>query len=351
MHTLLRSSSLLLLPAWLAAQEPDMAAMMQPAPELKKLAVMVGEFEGTGTARMAANAPPSQWTARSSVRWALDEFAIEEHATITFAGGEIPPLQFHTLIGYDREAKQFRMVAASQMGVISKPGWFVSDKEFVSTHSGVQEGQPYVDHEVVRMSDAGYDFVMVRVAGTGPAFEHVRGSFKRMQDAKPAAVAEASAASPSGEMAKLSRLAGTWKVTGTMVMSPGQDPMPISGTETNTFVFGGHVLRSQVKSDPSPEGNGPIYQMTSFIGWDPTTSSYAQVFVDNMGMIGRTDGRFAGNDQLVFTSSGPMMGAPSAGRAVLEFGSGDAPIKISCHRLQGAHPPMRDFEATYRPAK
>src|SRR5690606_12572966 len=244
----------------------------------------------------------------------------------------------------------FRMVAASPMGVFTKPGWFVSDKEFVTTHSGVHDGQPYVDHEVVRLADGGYEFVMTRIAGTGPAFDHVRGAFKRVDNARPIDVADAAAAKPSGEMAKLARLAGTWKVTGTMRMNPADEPMPISGTETNTFVFGGEVLRSLVKSDPPADGNGTIYQMIAFLAWDPTTSSYAQVFADNMGMIGRTDGRLVG-DQLVFTSAGPMMGTPTAGRGVVHMGSGDAPIKVTCDRLQGTHPPVRDFEATYKPAK
>ena len=85
--------------------------------------------------------------------------------------------------------------------------------------------------------------------------------------------------SPSEAHAVLKPLAGTWTYTGEFQMSPEEAPEVMTGTTTNTLIFGGRFLRQetagQMKDMPPFEGVG-------ILGYDNVRKEYQSVWYDNM---------------------------------------------------------------------
>lgn len=357
-----RLLALPVLAAGLAAQEPSGSAPegmdMSPAAELKKFEPMIGSWEGEGTSHgQGPDAPSIRWTAREQVAWVLGGHFAEANTTVQFPGGEMPPLHLRSFMGYDRERGRHVRFGANSMG---RAGFreirWAPDGAIVVVGTGVQGDLPTCEREIVRFGKDRYDFTVEGAVGAGPFGIHVQGTMRRVGDAVPA---EAGAGSAKGlapanpEIGKLSRLLGTWKVKGTMVPAPGAPPMPISGRETNELGFGGAVVVQHVEGDPTPMGPDmpPMsYEAWGFAHWNADRRCYESFYADNMGTVGSLEAWFTSPDEYVFCASGPMMGTPSSGRAVLRF-AGDATIQLTSDRFYGTGPAIRDFEATYARAK
>ncbi len=338
---------------------PDMAAMMQPAPQLQKYAKLIGQWEGAGTYTPAAGVTPIAWTAKESGSWALGNHFVELRTHVQFEG-QVPPLTIRSFYGFDKERQQHTMVAANSFGqCYEKDVHWGEQGELVMTTSGVEDGKPYLSRETVVLHGDGYEFRIETSVGTSPFSAKVEGKFRRLAgDARVAETAFTDPKQPAmqtqlqGELGKLARMCGRWRLTGSMKMGADAPEMAIAGIETIDPVFGGQVLCNHVVGDPAPEMGGFRYESWGYTGWDAGRGCFRQVYVSNMGEIMTMSARLAGSDQLVSTWEGVHMGQPCAVRGVITFtGDAKSPMQVSCHRLQGGAAPLCDFQAAYAPAK
>ncbi len=343
----------------LAAQEnagETMQGPAGPAAELVRYERLLGEWAGKGTVHLEPGQPGLAWTMKMSFRKALGGHFYEENGEIKFADESMPLMRGRALYGYDREQKRFVVIGANSfMGVILREIHWGSGEEMIIVSSGVEQGVPYADREVMTVGKDVIQFRVDRSAGAQPTFVHVQGSFERTAaQAPPATPAEAAmampAVMPNGELAKLSRMIGNWKIQGTMVPMPGAGEMPISGTESVTLGFDGNILTSHVVGDPSPAMGGGHYEAIGFVGWDAERNCFEYAYADNMGTSGILDGRATSPNEIVYTLATPMMGAPSTTRSITHFTDDPThPITITSDRLHGGMPAYREFSAKYSP--
>ena len=339
-------------PCTRAQDMPD----MKPAAELQKYAPFVGAWKGSGTYQPTPEAPKIKWTVHEEAKWVLGGHFLEVRTEVAFTG-DMPPMSMRGLYGWDREARRHVMLASNSMGKVARAYVdFAADGTMLIATMGTHEGKPYLSRETVRFAKDRYELKIENAMGTGPFFVEVEGVMERAADAKLAAVAaEASAAKPGPEMAKMQRLLGTWQVKGTMIPSPGAPPMEISGRETYEAAPGGNVLHSHTVGDPvaMPGATEKVsYEGISFLGWNPESRCYEWVSADSMGMVGYMRTWWSDEHTLVMTCSDPMMGQPCAMRGILAFGKDGQPaIRFSSERFPGAGPMLKDFEATYTRAR
>ena len=320
-----------------------------PAPELKKYEVLAGAFTGEGTLRMTAGGEAMPWTSTSTGQWILGGHILEERMNVVVGGGAMV-IEFRSFFGWDGETGRHVNLGVSNMGPVAlDPVHFLSANEFVVVAARSEQGHPVADHGAYQFHKDGYTFALQRIDTAGKAFEHVRGTFKRVKTDAASHVAEASfQGEATGELTKLSRLLGSWNVTGKMIPVPGMTAIPISGKETSRLGFGGTVIVGHVNGDPIP-GMGPAYEEWSFMTFDAEAKKYVHGYINNMGLIGVQNGQAVGDDVFVFTNAAPMMGSPSASRTTLDFSSGS--LQVASDRFSGAGPAVREFEGSYKRAK
>ena len=76
-----------------------------PAPELKKLEMLAGDWVGEGTMTMAPGAPASKWTEKTHAEWMEGNFFLVEHSDMDLAAmGKGKEL---ALMGYDPDKKVY----------------------------------------------------------------------------------------------------------------------------------------------------------------------------------------------------------------------------------------------------
>lgn len=316
-----------------------------PAPQLKKYEVLAGAFTGEGIVRDAPGGDAMPWTSTSTGQWTLGGHVLEERMQVVIGGGAMV-IQFQSFFGWDGETGRHVNLGVSNIGPVElQPVHFLSDTEFSIAATRSENGAPVSDTGVYKFGKDGYEFSMQRVDAHGRVFEHVRGTFKRSKTAAASATSEASfVGEATGELGKLSRMLGTWKLDGKMIPAPGAPTMNISGVETEKLGYGGNVIIGHVLGDAIP-GMGPAYEAWGFTTWDPDTKTYAYGNVSNMGEIGLVRGVLVGDDQVVFTAATPIMGQPAAARATLTF-TADG-LTWASDKMIGTAPTVRDFEATY----
>lgn len=342
--TLLITSTLL---ASLSAQE-----MPQPAKELARFERMVGEWDGKGTASMEPGAPAMPWTATMSVRKSLGGFFYEEDLTVRFEGMPAP-LQMKEVFGWDAERQEYvkYVVGNGGEGHAPKVHW-IDDDTCVELYTGFDmSGKPSLSRGTTHFSGDGFTYKSESLTGADPLRLNVEGRFTRAEHAAKAEITEASFmdTEPSPELARLQKALGTWKVAGTMIMEPGAPEMKISGTETMKTLWGGTVVQSIVVGDPDPAMGGAVYQGLSYMTYDPAKKCIVCFQADSMGMCGVSECRFEGDD-LVVTTAGPMMGKPTASRAIMHMDDKGI-TRVVSHALSGTAAPYKGFDATYTRAK
>lgn len=339
-------------PCTRAQDMPD----FKPAAELQKLAPLAGTWKGTGTYQASPDAAKVKWTVHEQAGWVLGGHSLEIRTHVTFADNT-PPLTIRGLYGWDREARRHVMIACSSMGKVQRAHVdFPADGTMVIASIGTHKGQPYLSRETIRIGKDRYELRIENAEGAGPFFVEVEGTMERVTGAEGGAVpAEAGAAKPSSEIAKLQRLLGAWQVKGSMVPAPGAPSVEISGKETYELVHAGRVIQSHTVGDPVSVPGMPAnmsYEGVSFVAWNEETRCYDWAFADSMGMIGCMRTTWADADTLVLTCSEPMMGQPCAARCVLTLGKeGQPSVRLASERLFGTAPMFKDFEATYTRAK
>jgi hypothetical protein len=334
-----------------SGQAQDAPAMPKPSPELKRYEVMVGAWEGSGEMVAQAGAKPASWTSESNAHWALGGFFVEDKARVTFTEPAMPTLVMHSFYGWDSEAQAHVLYGAANTGRVSDTRLHWADNNtLIGTSKGTRDGKPFVDRWVARYTKDSYELRLDRAIGEAPFFTHVVGRFKR-SSASPASFSmdgvKPIAAVPA-ELGKLEKLTGTWKVEGRMAPGPDAPEMPISGTETVKPAMGGLALMSHTVGDPSP-GSPGTYESFGYIVWDPADRAYDSIYVSNMGEAGKMEGRLDADGSLIWTTSQPYMGVPSAARYVQRFKDGG--IQVTGERLHGTAPVLRDFTAEYVRAK
>lgn len=339
-----------------------------PAPELKKLAVFVGTWQGSGTALMppaageelAAVAPAdaggapahnAKWTSKSTYRWAMGGHFLEEDTIVEFEN--LPPMVFHAYLGWDRENRRYVSVVAANMGEVqhSELHW-LGDKTVLSMGPSHCEGVPGLQRTIQRFGAAGdtIAFSMEVASADGPLMKAVEGTMKKAKGASAQAMDASLSMMPAApEMAKLARICGTYKVEGSMVPAPGAPSMSIHGEETIRSLFGGSTVEMRVVggSDGDAAGESPSYESWAAISWDSQARCYRQVYVDNMGKIGSSECRWSGEKALVHTMATLESGQPMAGRCVLHLADDGSIAKIVNHSLAGTAGPLQCFSATY----
>lgn len=342
------SLALSVLAALGAAPVPAQQGPPSPAPELARLKLLEGSWEGSGTATMEPG-KPSKWTSQSTSQWVLGGFFLQGDLTIQFEGGA-PPLQFREYTGWDAENHRYANVAVNNEGEGNlKTLYFAADDTVVSLWRGIRDGKPYAMREVTKLQKDAATFTITLLPDQGPAMDVVTGSLKKVAKAKPTALEAAlamGAAHP--EMAKVARMAGDYEVTGEMTMMPGAPAMKIHGKDSFRTLFGGAVVQQVTHGDPT--GGFPAYEAHAYMTWSAADACYDVVFVSNMGELGLVQSRFDGG-ALVGLWSGLSMGKASTMRSITSLDKDGKVTRISCHCCTGDAPPMQNFSATYVQAK
>jgi hypothetical protein len=97
---------------------------------------------------------------------------------------------------------------------------------------------------------------------------------------------------PSEGHKALEPFVGSWTYTGQFWMAPEGEPQTMTGTATNTLIFGGRFLKQEFAGTPFAEGQPP-FEGIGFVGYDNMRKEYQSVWFDNMatGMM-RGTGEF-----------------------------------------------------------
>ena len=126
---------------------------------------------------------------------------------------------------------------------------------------------------------------IVRVVAAGMIV--LSAGMARAEDAKPAADASKEAAmkevmqrgSPGEAHKALEPLVGNWTYTATMWMAADGQPETMSGTATNSLIYGGRFLKQETRG--TMEGYPP-FEGLGFTGYDNIRKEYQTVWLDSM---------------------------------------------------------------------
>ena len=331
---------LVLLSAPAICQEPT------PAPELKVLAALEGNWAGEGTADFAPGAPPMPWRASGTYRWVLGGFFLQEDFEIRFEG--IPtPMVFRGYLGWDAEGKRYVTVVANNAGEAAVHEMvMLRDGSMMQMMMQGNEGVPYAERSLLKIEGDTMTHSIDLLLDQGASRQMVDGKFRRVDAVHEGRfdVPTWNGAKPHADITRLARCAGSYTTKGEMVMAPGQPKMAIHGDDTFTAVFGGTLLFGETVG--AAEGMPGEYRSHAFWGYDKRKGCARAVFVSNMGEVGEMEGRWV-DDKFVSTMAATLMGQPMVQRFVLEFDAGGAVTRGVGHTIVGIAPPFEGFAATY----
>lgn len=317
----------------------------QPAPQLEKLAPMLGTWEVSGTARETPGAEAQPWTAVQTVRKVLGGHFIRDEMIISTGG---PQMAFLSHTGWDNENQRYAAYGASNAGLVNAGELFIiGPSTFVSSMVNIVEGQPVLERAVVKVDGDRYSFEVQQAVGDGPFFTMVQGDGRRTaKEGKATAIdATVSMAPPAPEMALFEKMAGTYAVKGTMIPAPGAPEMAITATETMDMILGGTVMLSHVIGEA--EGSPEPYEAFGYLTWNARDKCYDQISVDNMGMGGKSQMRKLDAGTLVATIAAQMYGQPTVSRTILKLDGQGKVSSVAADAIGGAGEPQRIFSATY----
>lgn len=337
-----------LLVAAFATMLPGQEAAPSPAPELKKLASLVGSWHGEGKATFGPGAPASEWHATGTYRWCLDGHFLREDFEIHFA--DMPmPLAFRAYLGWDGENQRYVNATINNGGEARLQEMaLLPDGTLVQLMMQSQEGLPYAERSRIKVDGDTMRHTIDLFMPEGGSMQVVDGTFQRGGETFDGNfdVATWQGATPVEAMQKLGRSAGTYATKGEMVMMPGQPTMHITGTDTFRTVFGGLVLRGH--SDGAAEGFPGEYHSEVFWAWDAPRHRFNGVFLSNMGEVGQMDGWLTTDGtQLISNTVTTMQGQPVVQNFVMTFGADGATTAARGWSIFGGGEPFANFKATY----
>jgi hypothetical protein len=343
MPPILRTSLLLtvvLLPFASAQEAPP-----GPAPELKRLEPMLGNWAGSGTARMGPE--PTKWTARGSYRWCLDGHFLQEDFEIVFAGRPAP-MVFRAYLGGDRQHGRYVNASINNAGAARLHEiHLLDDGTLLQVMQQHQNGLPYAERARSRVVGEAMTLTIDLLMGDGPSIQVIDGTLARTADVftldwKCKAF---EGAMPAPELQMLQRSAGDYDVEGAMVMAPGQPEIVITGTDSFRGVFGDTIFRGVTKG--AAEGMPGEYQGEVFWCFDAVRKCLTGVYVSNMGEVMTMDAWWAGDGRLVSTFAGTMGGQPMVQRMLMSFDDKGKAVDAASQTIIGTGEPFASFRATY----
>ena len=333
----------LLMLAAAAAQEIPVPT---PAEELQKLAPLIGNWHGTGTAMMGPGGP-SSWEAQSTYAWSLDKFFVQEDTVVRFAD-MAKPLVFRVYYGWDAENKHYVVVAIDNDGNVGVRRLdILGDGTMVQMKQTFHEGQTFLERDSTKVTGNQMELTLDALAAVGPSTRVVDGKMTRTDKAQPMAMdASAFTAGPAPQIVQLGKTAGTYTVQGSMVMMPGAPAMKITGQDQVTALFDGTIVH--VHTTGTADGLPGGYVGELFYGFDARRGCIRAVFVCNTGEVGDMEGRFTPDGKnFVLTSAQTFMGQPCAQSMVLDLGADGAVTHSVGHMLLGTGAPFESWNTTY----
>jgi len=336
-----------LIPVLTIATAPAQLEAPKPAPELQKLAPMIGTWKSTGTMTPQPGMEPVPWTSKSSARWVLDGHFVREDVRIEFNDPSPSTLQFISFTGWNRERKRFQALEVSNMGTVSvSQPHFLPSGAIVGTVTAIEEGQPTIDRWISRYDGDESTMVNHRAVGEGAFFVHIKGTGKRISP-EPSELEPLDIAFNPVALDKMKRFAamiGSYDVQGSMTTAPGEPSAEITGSDSYQLIFGGTVLANHVKGQPMD------YEGLGFVGWNPATNSYGRIEISNTGELYLNDAYWI-DDHFVLTGSALQLGQPMVGRGLFKIDKNGAIVAVTVDNIVSANAPARIFEASYHKKK
>ncbi len=328
---------------------PRAQEMPVPAPELKQLEPLVGNWTGKGTMTEPTAPTPTvtPWEGHGTYAWALDGHFLRGDFSIAFQGME-PPIVMRSYLGWDREHERYVHLSANSAGEVGLQQMSLQpDGAMVQLSLHEHPGMRFAQRSVFRVTGDTMTHTVDMLMPTGPSLAMVDGKFTRGGkgfagdlDAK-----TFMGMTPHDALARLARSAGAYDVAGTMVMTAGQPPMKITGTDTFEAAFGGMAFVGTTTG--TAEGMPGKYSAEVWWGHDPSRDCLIGVYVSNMGEVVQMEARWAADGKLVTTGSALYMGQPTVQRMLMEFDASGAAKRASSHSIVGTADPFESFKATY----
>lgn len=325
-------------------------AMPGPAPELKQLEPLIGNWSGSGRMSEPSGAV-TPWQANGSYRWCLDGHFVQEDFAISFEG-MAAPFVFRAYLGWDAENKRYvnAMVNNSGKAELHEVA-LLPDGTILQLMQQHQLGMPYAQRSLFKVSGDTMTHTIDVLMANGPSMTIVDGTFRRGGTGFAGAFAGPTwmEAKPHAAIARLSRCAGVFEVEGEMVMAPGQSAIKITGRDTFTPVFGGTVVHGHTEG--VAEGIPGKYVGEVLWAHDEARDCLTSIYVSNFGEVMLMEARWAKDGRLVATSHGLMRGEISLQRTLLAFDATGAVTAATSHSIAGTEAPLESFRATYTKKK
>lgn len=318
-----------------------------PAPELKALVPLHGNWQGTGTATFAPGAPPAKWEARGTYKLSHGGHFVQEDFEIVFDGMPAPML-IRAYLGWDHENARYVSLVANNSGEVRLSTLAVMpDGTLLQVQMQSQEGMPCAERSLIKVDDKTmrHSIEMLLPGGASltvidSTFTREGGGYECAFDAPMFGGKKANA-----DLKRLCKSAGTYQVEGSMVMMPGMPETKIRGTDTGRACWQNSVLH--IETVGTAEGMPGEYRGDVFWGRDPVRDCMVGVYVSNFGEVMTMDAQWAKDGKLVATTATKLMGEPSLQRTTMEFDADGHSTKAWSHALIGTNPPLQTFTATY----
>jgi hypothetical protein len=324
--------------------------MPTPAPELKKLEPLIGNWTGSGK-MSEPSGEVTEWKARGSYRWCLDGHFVQEDFAIAFTG-MAAPLTFRGYVGWDRENQRYVNINANNGGQVQLHEMkFLPDGTMLQIMVQNQQGLPYAERSLFKIDGDSLTHTIDLLMPQGASMTIVDGKFTRGGDALAMAWDGPTwmDAKPHESIARLCKSAGAYDSAGEMVMAPGAPKTKFGGTDTFRAVFGGTVLLGTTEG--AAEGIPGKYIGELMYGYSPVRGCIVGIYVDNFGSVMTMDAYWSADGQLIAMTSALFQGQPTVQRSLLSFDASGAVTTAVSHTIVGTAPPFESYRATHTKKK
>jgi hypothetical protein len=338
--------SLLAVSTLLAATAPRAQEIPVPAPELKKLQPLVGNWTGKGK-MTEPTGDTTAWTANGTYAWALDGHFVREDFSIRFEGMDAP-MVMRGYIGWDGERKRYVSTSINSAGEVALNEFSLeADGSMVQLSLQQHPGTRFAQRSSFKVAGDTMTHTVDILMPAGPSLALVDGTFTRGGSGFAGAFDGPTflGAKPHESIVRLARSAGAYYVEGTMTTMPGQPAMKIHGVDTFRPVFGGTVFFGTTAGEAV--GMPGKYSAEVYWGHHPARGCIVGVYVSNMGEVMEMDSRWSEDGKLVTTSASTMKGQPAVQRMLLEFDANGLPKTVTSHSIIGTAAPFESFRAIY----
>ncbi|MFY9345360.1 MAG: DUF1579 family protein [Planctomycetota bacterium] len=334
----------------LSTSAPAQDQMPGPAPELKKLEPLLGNWSGTGKMTEPGGVV-TQWQAHGTWRWCLDGHFLQEDLAVAFTG-IATPMVIRGYYGWDREHGRYVHLTATSAGQIRMHELkLMPDGGLLQIMVQDEAALPYAERSVIAVAGDTMTHTIDLLLPEGASMAFIDSRFTRGGEAFGGAFTAPPFmdGKPHEAVARLCKSAGAYETKGEMILAPGQGTMKISGTDTFLAVFGGTVLHGH--TDGAAEGMPGKYEGEVFWGWDSARKRILGIYVSNMGEVMTMDAWWSSDGRLISTMAGVYQGQPTVQRMLMEFDVAGAAKSAVGHTIAGTAAPFESFRCTYTKKK